>query len=107
MAGLQATVKTLKPLLRTLQPTLKPYRAGDDRIRGTALQKIRDRILSRDCGMCQCERCKATGAVRPATIVDHIVPLWAGGSEDDSNRQAINEACHLEKSAAEARQRGR
>lgn len=100
-------MKTLKPLLRTLPPTLRAYKAGDDRIRGSALQRIRDRVLTRDCGICQCERCKATGEVRLATIVDHIVPLWAGGGEHDGNRQAINVECHDLKSADEARQRAR
>lgn len=98
-------MKTLKPMLRTLGPALPAYKAGDARIRGSSLQGIRERILMRDHGMCQCERCKASGEVRPATIVDHKIPLWAGGKEDDSNRQAINEACHLEKSAAEAKER--
>lgn len=98
-------MKTLKPLLATAPPVLRAYRAGDDRIRGSALQKIRDRILTRDCGLCQCTRCKETGAVKLATIVDHIVPLWAGGREDDSNRQAISDECHDLKSSDEARQR--
>lgn len=100
-------MRTLKPLLSTVAPALPAYRAGDDRIRGNSLQAIRRRILTRDCGLCQCEQCKATGRVREGTIVDHIVPLWAGGREDDSNRQAINVECHKVKSDAEAKQRSR
>lgn len=83
-------MKMLKPLLRTLPTALRAYRAGDDRIRGHALQRIRDRILSRDCGVCQCDRCKASGEIRTATIVDHIVPLWAGGGEHDGNRWRLS-----------------
>ena len=101
--------------LTSIRPRVQPLqargpasvRSGDERIRGSALRSIRERILSRDCGVCQCARCKATGDTRPATIVDHIVPLWAGGREDDSNRQAINAECHDAKSAHEARCRAR
>lgn len=85
--------------------TVRTERAGDRRIRGSGLQKIRDRILSRDGGICRCERCRASGDTRIATIVDHIVPLWMGGTEADENRQAINAECHDLKSADEARVR--
>ena len=67
------------------------------------MQAIRERILSRDCGTCQCARCKASGSLRLAYIVDHIVPLWAGCKEDDGNRQSISTECHDLKSAHEAR----
>ena len=100
-------LKMLKPLLSTQPTALRAYKAGDDRIRGSALQRIRHRILTRDCGLCQCEQCKAPGAIRQmASVVDHIVPLWAGGREDDSNRQALSVECHKRKSDAETKQRG-
>lgn len=98
-------LKCLPPLLKTAAPQMQSYRSGDDRIRGNSLQVIRRRILARDCGVCQCDRCKASGEVRLATIVDHKVPLWAGGAESDDNRQAINAECHDLKSADEARMR--
>lgn len=79
--------------------------AATVRIRGAELQAIRDRILTRDKGVCQCKRCKADGIVRLAHQVDHVVPLWKGGAEDDTNRQAINRDCHDLKSADEARER--
>ena len=66
---------------------------------------IRDRILTRDAGVCRCARCLQTGALLPAQQVDHVVPLWAGGAERDANRCAINTECHKLKSAAEARMR--
>jgi 5-methylcytosine-specific restriction enzyme A len=93
---------TLKSRLQTLKPVVAAHKSGDDRIRGSALQRIRDRILTRDRGVCQCARCQKTGAVMPASIVDHTIPLWAGGAESDHNRQAINSACHDLKSAHEA-----
>ena len=75
--------------------------AGDTRIRGSALQTIRERILRRDKGVCRCARCEHVEFPPRATIVDHRVPLWAGGREDDSNRQAISQECHAEKSRHE------
>lgn len=77
------------------------------RIRGNTLQRIRERVLSDACGLCQCVRCKADGVARMATIVDHVVPLWAGGPDADGNRQAISSECHELKSAHEAQCRSR
>jgi 5-methylcytosine-specific restriction enzyme A len=98
---------TLKTALQRAPQKVRTQLSGDERIRGSTLQAIRQRILTRDCGLCQCERCRATGAARIATLVDHIVPLWAGGRESDANRQSINAECHELKSAAEALQRAR
>jgi 5-methylcytosine-specific restriction protein A len=94
---------TLKPRLQMATPRVQTAKAGDARIRGSALQTIRERILTRDCWLCQCARCKTTGSLKVATIVDHTTPLWAGGRESDSNRQSINADCHDAKSAHEAR----
>lgn len=94
----------LRPRLSQAQGSrVKTYRAGDDRIRGSSLQVIRDRILRRDNGMCQCVRCKIDRTPRLASIVDHIQPLWAGGRETDDNRQSISGECHDLKSAHETR----
>ena len=67
--------------------------------------RIRERILVRDKGLCHCAKCLQTGALKPAHQVDHVRPLWAGGTESDSNRCAINVECHKLKSADEARMR--
>ena len=67
--------------------------------------RIRERILSRDKGLCQCARCLQTGALLPAHQVDHVRPLWAGGAESDSNRCAINVECHKLKTSDESRMR--
>jgi 5-methylcytosine-specific restriction protein A len=66
--------------------------------------KLRARILIRDGGMCQCDQCHGSGLT--ATEVDHRIPLWEGGTDDDSNLQAINTDCHKRKTADEARRRG-
>ncbi len=98
---------TIKPRVQTAAPRLQGLRSGDDRIRGTTLQAIRRRILTRDAGLCQCARCRREGAIRFAELVDHTVPLWAGGREADSNRQSISSECHDLKSAHEAACRAR
>ncbi|WP_245392277.1 HNH endonuclease [Salinicola halophyticus] len=38
----------------------------------------------------------------PATEVDHIVNVEAGGTDDDSNLEAICSPCHKAKTAREA-----
>lgn len=78
-----------------------------ERITGRALQRIRERILSRDCGICQCQECKELGRLLPATEVDHTIPLWAGGRESDDNRLSLNSECHARKTAKEAAMRSR
>lgn len=75
------------------------------RIRGSSLQVIRHRILARDRGICRCEECIRTGAIKAAHEVDHRIPIDFGGQEDDANRYAINIDCHKAKTAAEATRR--
>ena len=98
-------LQPLKHSVKMLQSSARTLKAGDSRIRGSALQAIRHRILTRDKGICKCEECKATGRVMLATVVDHITPLWAGGHESDANRQALSVECHDRKSADEAKVR--
>jgi len=38
-------------------------------------------------------------------IVDHVVPLWKGGGNNDENLQLLCQPCHLKKNATEARER--
>jgi 5-methylcytosine-specific restriction protein A len=79
-------------------------RAGTvERKRGSAGVKDRHSIRQRDCDLCQ--PCLRMGRVTPAKIVDHIEPLWAGGSDEDSYKQVICTPCHDDKSAREAKQR--
>lgn len=72
-----------------------------DRIRGRALQAIRDRVL-RDQPLCV--QCQAQGRTTQATQVDHIVARVNGGTDskyDDSNRQALCDSCHAAKTIAD------
>lgn len=53
-----------------------------------------------------CVQCKAEGRACIATQRDHRIPLAEGGLDDESNEQALCDACHDAKSALEA-MRGR
>lgn len=62
---------------------------------GSAWQRLRLVILSRDMGLCQCDECKG-GELRLtlATEVDHIKPKAEGGTDEESNLRAVNSECH-------------
>lgn len=70
---------------------------------GHAWRQIRKRILTRDCGMCV--PCRELERFSLAEDVDHKVPVWEGGTDDDGNLQAICKPCHKAKSALEAARR--
>lgn len=44
--------------------------------------------------------------IAAATARDHIVPLWEGGEDVESNTQGLCDDCHGRKSADEAARRG-
>jgi len=66
---------------------------------GTAWDKLRRRILARDQYLCH--PCRKAQAITPATQVDHIVSKAKGGTDDESNLQAICGECHKQKTAQE------
>lgn len=70
---------------------------------GWAWRLLREQILERDRGLCQ--PCLRNGKIQPASEVDHIVAKICGGCDDDTNLQAICQACHKRKTAHD-RQRG-
>jgi 5-methylcytosine-specific restriction enzyme A len=67
---------------------------------GTAWDRLRVCILQRDNGLCQ--PCIKQGRVTMATQVDHIVQKKDGGTDEESNLQAICTECHKFKTAREA-----
>lgn len=73
---------------------------GTERIRGSQLYKIRERIALRDLYTCQ-----MCGRVTTKGQVDHITPLYAGGPESDENRQYLCCECHQKKTAEEEKGR--
>jgi 5-methylcytosine-specific restriction protein A len=110
-------LKTLKPRLQTLDPSKRFGHAGTpkysdprrgsrhERGYGTAWDKLRLYILRRDAGICQHCR-KTTGELHTGNEVDHIVPKFEGGTDDESNLQTICREAHRRKTAEEAK-RGR
>ena len=77
------------------------------RARGRARQEARLRIWLRDgpnCAACGELIDITPGTDRPFEL-DHIVPLWKGGQDNDGNRQCLCPDCHKTKTAAEAAER--
>ncbi|WP_213778866.1 HNH endonuclease [Caballeronia sp. dw_276] len=73
---------------------------------GSYWTRLRTRILTRDCGLCQ--PCLREQRVTKGDAVDHIVSRAEGGSDDENNLQAICKPCHAAKTALEsARARAR
>ena len=70
------------------------------RIRGRALQVLRNRLL---CANPMCAMCK----VAAATELDHIVALSNGGGNDDDNLQCLCAECHETKTLADLGQKPR
>jgi 5-methylcytosine-specific restriction protein A len=68
---------------------------------GREWEKARERVLERDCGLCQ--PCRRAGRLTAGPIVDHITPKAQDGSDDDDNLQAICKDCHTEKTGIETR----
>ena len=91
---------TIKPRLGGIGPRVRSATIAETvRTRGWTWQQIRTRIMERDCGLCQPSL--RAGLVVTATEVDHIVPLMRGGTDADSNLQAISAEPHKAKTAAE------
>lgn len=61
---------------------------------------MRKRILARDQGLCQV--CLRLGRIELAREVDHLLAKAEGGTDDESNLQAICRQCHAVKTAFEA-----
>lgn len=95
------------PRLTTLKPRIDALRTGPkaatvERLRGHANQRRRERLLS---AHPLCVYCDREGRVTLADEIDHRVPLWMGGTEDDANLDPLCRPCHAEKSRREAAMR--
>lgn len=69
---------------------------------GWAWSNTRKQVIRRDGGRCQlCPTDRPT----PGAVVDHIVPIVNGGTDDMSNLQLLCTPCHNAKTRDEARAR--
>lgn len=103
-----ARLTTLKPRVQTLGA--KPASPGGwaatstksttERGYGWAWQQTRERILSRDNGLC-C-MCSKAGKATLAVDVDHVVNKAEGGNDSDANLQSLCRPCHKVKTAGES-----
>ncbi|MEH3087706.1 MAG: HNH endonuclease signature motif containing protein [Xylophilus ampelinus] len=81
-----------------------PRMAATPRTRGRKWMTRRERWLSEHP---LCVECQARGQVTAGEEVDHIVPLWAGGADDESNYQTLCRTDHAAKTAREAADRSK
>lgn len=92
----------MAPMAPRHEPPEAVTRYGQGR-GGRPWRRKRDQVMARDKYLCQCDECKATGALKMAHEVDHIVPLSQGGTDTPDNLRAINRDCHKAKTQREAR----
>lgn len=76
-----------------------PTTSRHERGYGSAWDKLRKQVLTRDKHLCQ--PCLAKHRVTPATQVDHKTPKAKGGTDDMGNLQGICAPCHDAKTARE------
>lgn len=68
------------------------------RLTGRALQRVRNGVLDANP---LCVHCLKQGRTTEATEVDHITPLYKGGTYDPSNLQGLCSDCHKAKTRAD------
>lgn len=95
-------MQTLKPRIQVLNTRVAKTHTQTERIRGGNLQRIRDGYLRLSPLCLECMKVERTSL---AAEVDHIIPLWAGGKEEDSNRQGLCVDHHSVKTSCEDRMR--
>jgi 5-methylcytosine-specific restriction protein A len=88
------------PGWREPQPWERPKRHQDKRKRGRAGQRDRKQVLAEEPF---CRLCLEQGLYVATDVIDHIVNLAEGGSDDRENKQGLCNPCHDAKTQAEAR----
>jgi len=99
-------LQTLKPRLGTVPGRLQlAATLTTQRMRGRAAVNRRARWLEQHP---LCVECEKEGRVTAADVVDHRIPLWKGGADDESNFQSLCQTPHHDaKTAREAADRAR
>ena len=104
-----ARLTCLKPRVGAPPPTRLAAQGGvhgherENAAGGHKWRQIRKRVLARDCGMCVL--CQKQGRFTLAAEVDHITPVWEGGTDAENNLQSLCPPCHRAKTAIEATRR--
>lgn len=100
--------KTLKPRIATHKEarlqSIDHTPGSTPRLRGRAAVERRSAWLK---AHPLCNHCQQRQDDRLGTIVDHIVPLWAAGKDDESNLQTLCQPDSDAKTAIEAGMRSR
>jgi hypothetical protein len=97
-----ARLTMLRPRVGTLRTGVAAAPLEVDRMSSRPWSRLRSQVLSANQ---LCVHCRAQGRVEAATEVDHVVPLWEGGTNALANLQGLCHDCHGAKSAAEAAKR--
>lgn len=100
-------LQMLKPSLQELAgrnlPTINGNPGATPRLRGRRWMELRASWLRLHPLCCDCE---AQGVTRVADEVDHVIPLWQGGADDEGNYASRCQEHHKVKTAREAKERG-
>lgn len=104
LTRLQSSIPTLDRTVKVLEITA----GATQRLKGPKYQGVNGRNTLWLMYHPLCAVCVATEAsddVRPGVDVDHIVPLWEGGLDDETNLQSICRRHHDEKTREETKRR--
>ena len=104
--------RQIAELILTVTKELKDVRKRKDRYADQTSKRVhrtepeRRRIAMRQNWMCAGKECSLpTGRELEEFDIDHVIPIWLGGSEDANNLQALCPGCHRKKSNLERIQR--
>lgn len=100
LQSLRPQVATLPSRLKSTFTLRKEQEAYGQGRGGRPWRRKREWVMKRDGYLCQ--PCNREGRITLATEVDHVIPQAEGGSDDETNLQAICDECHKAKTKAEA-----
>jgi len=96
LRNIPARIGTVQPaFLRDKQPRSQD---STPRLSGQKAYDRRNRWLDKHPLCCLCE---ALGTTTAGQEVDHVIPLWKGGADDESNFQTLCKPCHRNKTDRE------
>lgn len=76
------------------RPAVKAFTVASRRITGVALQRRRLAVWSKNP---LCNHCQLFVSYPSGFELDHIIPLWQGGQDVESNCQILCVECHKKK----------